>query len=273
MKQLIISLGCLALLPIGQIASAQDTSECHHLSATGNSEYPPFLWRESKENVRLIGANSLIMDELGRRLGIQIDVKHVGPWSRAQLEVKSGHVDLMVGAFYTSERSEYMDYFYPAFLNTTSVVWQSQKRPFDFHEKEDLQNRWGVTVINNSFGQEFDAFAQQNLSISEVGSLSQAFRMLSVGRVEYALYEKEPGLAYASMLGLDKELLVMSPPVSSEGLYLALSKKSACNTPAFKKRIEDTLAEMGREGFNSDALKQGLTNWNKTHQSGTNSGQ
>lgn len=99
------------------------SSLCKSLTATGNSEYPPFLWRDTPTSSELHGVNRLIIDELSRRINIPIELIHVGPWSRAQGEVKSGRVDLMAGAFYTNERADYMDYFTPVMLHTTSVVW------------------------------------------------------------------------------------------------------------------------------------------------------
>ena len=43
--------------------------ECKVLTATGNAEYPPYLWRKGGGGKELIGANRAIMDEVGRRLG------------------------------------------------------------------------------------------------------------------------------------------------------------------------------------------------------------
>lgn len=247
------------------------SSSCQSLTATGNSEYPPFLWRESDSNNHLVGANRLIIDELSRHIGIPIKLMHVGPWSRAQSEVKSGRVDIMAGAFYTNSRADYMDYFSPVMLHTTSVVWQRKDNMFPFHRKEDLEQKWGVTVINNSFGQTFDNYAQSHLNILSVASLSQAFKMLVADRVDYVLYEKNPGVAYATMLGFSDVIQPVQPPVSSEGLYLTMSKNSPCNSIALKQKIAMALQEMKQEGFNEKALLQGLNDWEtyRLSQSGT----
>ena len=236
-------------------------TSCQALTATGNSEYPPFLWRDSPNSTELYGVNRLIIDELSRRIKIPIKLIHVGPWSRAQSEVKSGRVDLMAGAFYTNERADYMDYFTPVLLHTTSVVWQSKDKSFPYNEKEDLEGKWGVTVINNSFGQEFDQYAQRNLNILEVASLSQALRMLAADRVDYVLYEKSPAQAYATMLGLDKSVISVSPYISREGLYLTMSKKSPCNTDNVKLKIAVALQAMKQDGFTGQAALDGMQEW------------
>jgi polar amino acid transport system substrate-binding protein len=236
-------------------------SSCDSLTASGNSEYPPFLWRENDTSTELHGINRLIIDELSRRIEIPIRLIHVGPWSRAQTEVKNGRVDLMAGAFYTNERADYMDYFTPVMLHTTSVVWQRKDKRFPFSKKEDLEGKWGVTVINNSFGQEFDQYAQRNLNILAVASLSQALRMLDADRVDYVLYEKNPAHAYATMLGLSDTIVPVLPYISSEGLYLTMSKKSSCNDSGVKQRIAIALQEMKQDGFTEQALVTGVQEW------------
>lgn len=243
-------------------------SSCTQLTASGNSEYPPFLWQEKPNAKTLEGVNRLIIDELSRRINIPIKLVHVGPWSRAQTEVKNGRVDLMAGAFYTTERADYMDYFTPVMLHTTSVVWQRKDKRFAFNKKEDLIGKWGVTVINNSFGQEFDQFAQRKLNILSVASLSQALRMLAADRVDYVLYERSPALAYSVVLGLSDTIFPQQPFISSEGLYLTMSKKSPCNEDSLKYRIAVALQEMRQEGFTEQALIDGEKLWKESLHAG-----
>lgn len=260
-------IGCLMSVTFfySGVAAAQDTSSptesCHALTASGNSEYPPFLWRENATSMSLHGVNRLIIDELSKRIKIPIELIHVGPWSRAQTEVKNGHVDLMAGAFYTNDRADYMDYFTPVMLHTTSVVWQRKDKTFAFNRKEDLEGKWGVTVINNSFGQEFDQYAQRKLNILAVASLSQALKMLAADRVDYVLYEKNPAYAYATILDLSDAIVPVLPAISSEGLYLTMSKKSSCNNTDIKRRIAIALQEMKQDGFTEKALIDGVQEW------------
>lgn len=263
-KELILLLLSLSVFNT-ELALAENSSSsdglCAFLTASGNSEYPPFLWRKDDTSTELLGVNRLIIDEISRRINIPIKLMHVGPWSRAQTEVKNGNVDLMAGAFYTNERANYMDYFTPVMLHTTSVVWQHQDKMFFFHQKEDLEGKWGVTVINNSFGQEFDKYALRHLNILTVASLSQALEMLAAHRVDYVLYEKNPASAYANQMELSNVLVPVEPHISSEGLYLTISKQSSCNQGELKYRIATALQEMKQDGFMEQALIEGMQDW------------
>jgi polar amino acid transport system substrate-binding protein len=251
----VFSLSFLFIVSFG--ASLLSAAECNRLTATGNSEYPPYLWRQSKESEKLVGAIDFIMSEVSKRLNRDIELKHVGSWSRAQEEVKSGRVDMIAGAFYTVPRNQWMDYVYPAFLETNSVVWKNKKTAV-YQEMTDLIGELGVTVINNSFGQEFDEFSRNHLKIESVASLEQAFKMLVLERVDYALYERNPGLAFANKLGVMNEIQPMSPPISSEGLYLTISHNSKCNTGKLRGELAKVIRELSIEGFNQEALKRGL---------------
>jgi polar amino acid transport system substrate-binding protein len=237
------------------------SSECTSLTASGNSEYPPFLWRQTHSSVQLQGINRLIIDEVSRRIDIPIELIHVGAWSQVQTELKNGHVDLIAGAFYTNERAHYMDYFTPVMLHTNSVAWQQKNKPFSFTRKEDLEGKWGVTVINNSLGQAFDEYARRRLNVLTVASLSQALQMLAEDQVDYMLYEKNPANAYATMLNLSDVIAPVEPYLSSEGLYLTISKQSLCNTGSIKHRITMALQQMKAEGFMDKALLEGIKMW------------
>lgn len=237
------------------------SSDCSKLRATGNPEYPPYLFGDPNDPSKLLGANALIIDMLAEKLGVDIEVVNIGPWSRAQKEVREGRFDLLAGAFFTIPRAQYMDYIYPAFLTTKSVVWMNNARPFEFYEKEDLIGRKGVTVIHNSFGEEFDRFAEANLTVTSVASLQQAFDMLALGRVDYLLYEKSPAEAYSSSWGVNDKVMSADANISAEGLYLTLSHRSACNTGELRGKLTKAIREIVDSGQAQQALRDGLTLW------------
>lgn len=235
-------------------------AECTAMTASGNAEYPPYLWRPAAHPDQLEGAIARLMQDLAARTGIPVRTVYAGPWGRTQEEVAAGHIDLIAGAFYTDARAKRMDYLKPAFQQTRSVLWVRKEHSFAYSQLSDLIGKRGVTVINNSFGQEFDQFAKDNLEILQVGALEQALRMISNGRVDYMVYEEQPGLAYMQAAGIDK-LMVLDTPVSSEALYLTMSLKSDCNTPEIKARLQQALQDAAGEGVMNTYLQQARAQW------------
>ncbi len=235
-------------------------SQCDTLLASGNAEYPPYLWRSAQDEYRLDGAVASLMERIGKEAGVDIRLIFTGPWGRTQEELAAGRIDMIAGAFYTRVRAERMDYLYPAFQQTRTLVWVHEDKPFEYREFADLRGRQGVTVINNSFGQAFDDYARDFLSIHQVGSLEQGLRMLSGKRVDYVIYEEEPGLAYARKLQI-QGLQTLPHPVSGEPLHLTLSKRSHCNTEELKQRLESALVKAVREGWMPPLLEEAQQRW------------
>ncbi len=250
-------LSCLLASAAVGVAAAP---ACTQLVATGNPEYPPYLWRDTADNARLIGANADLMQMVAKEIGIPIEVRYAGPWARVQEEARMGRVDLIAGAFFTVERLDYLDYVYPAFIETRSVIWSRQGAPLHYKRWADLKGLAGLTVINNSFGEDFDRFAKNNLKIGTVPSLEQAFKMLQLGRADYLIYEEDPGLAYIAKLALSG-LQTVQPSVSNESLFLALAHKSACNTPEVRTALARAMYKLGRQNVVKKMVDANIQLW------------
>ena len=247
-----------SLLP-AQSAYAQ---VCQKLVATGNPEYPPYLWRDPEDQSKLIGANADLMQLLAKEIGMPIEVTYTGPWSRVQELSRAGRIDLIAGAFFTHARLDYMDYFYPAFRATRTAIWTNPSKTFNFRTWSDLRDRKGLTVVNNSFGEEFDAYAKKSLNIAYVASLEQALQMLVLSRIDYLIYEEEPSLAIAAKLGITN-LKTAPLAVSSESLFVTLSHKSPCNVGKLRGRIAKALADLTKDDAMDALIETNTQLWRK----------
>ena len=252
------------LVMITSISASAEQDACRFFTASGNAEYPPYLWRQPQNPEVLTGAISAFLQKVSKSLDVKIDLQYSGPWGRTQEEVAAGRIDFIAGAFYTDARSERMDYLRPSFQLTRTVVWVNNEKPFEYNRWEDLIGRQGVTVIHNSFGQEFDNFARENLTVHQVGSLEQGLKMLNGQRVDYVLYEENPARAYAARNGY-RNIHPLPQEISSEPLYLTLSKKSACNTPAFRARLQQVLGQAQAENWMQPLLQQAQYLWAEQH--------
>ncbi|MFZ6850129.1 transporter substrate-binding domain-containing protein [Undibacterium sp. RuRC25W] len=252
------------LLLFGYVAVdvCQAQELCKKLIATGNPEYPPFLWRDAQDENHLAGANADLMQAISKEIGVPIEVKYVGPWARVQEEARLGRVDLIAGAFYTPPRLDYMDYFYPAFRETRTAIWTKKNSKLIFRKWSDLRGKNGITVINNSFGEDFDRYAKESLKIVTVSSLEQALVMLNLSRAEYLIYEEDPGLAYVAKMNMS-DLKTMSTAVANENLYLTMSYRSPCNTPEMRGRISKALHLFGKQDLMDKFVKSNIQLWRK----------
>ncbi|GAA3936442.1 transporter substrate-binding domain-containing protein [Litoribacillus peritrichatus] len=246
------------------LSANQLAPACTVIKASGNAEYPPYLWRNADNKSQLTGAISFLIDDLSTALEIPIELKYHGPWGRVQAKTAHGELDMVSGAFFTKPRTEYMDYIYPKFLGTNTAVWVNESKPINFKIWEDLMPHQGITVVDNSFGQEFDEYAKKFLTIDEVGSLSQGIGMLSLKRIDYLIYEENPGLAYIKQLDI-QGIVALPNKVTSQALFLTISRKSPCNTSALKDAIRNLLIKLTEEGRMELYLERALSLWK--HQS------
>ncbi|NUN06386.1 MAG: transporter substrate-binding domain-containing protein [Bdellovibrio sp.] len=228
------------------LPAALAQTACKRLIAYGNPEYPPYLWNSKNGSDNMMGANADFIKLLAQEIGLPIAVKYGGTWARVQEEARYGRVDLVAGAFVTQERKKYLHYFYPAIFQTRTIIWVHRDRKFPFKEWSDLKSKNGITVLNNSFGEKFDKYAKVNLQIQTVASLAQAFNMLKNNRAQYLIYEEWPAKAYALRYKYD-ELIPLSPEISNEALFLAFSKKSPCNAPELRAKIEHAIMKISKK--------------------------
>ncbi|MFN5047026.1 substrate-binding periplasmic protein [Roseateles sp.] len=250
----------LALFGLALPGAAQAQSACRSLVASGNPQYPPYLWRDPDNEARLVGANAELMDWLGNELGVNIELRYVGNWARVQEEARAGRIDMIAGAFFTLPRTEYMDYAHLPFRETRSVVIQREGATFPYQRWEDLIPRRGLTVINNSFGQAFDRFASESLSLSKVSSLDQALQMLERGRADYLVYEDSPAEAFIARLGV-RGLRLMPIPVAQEQLFVTVSHRSVCNTAELRGAISRAMFKLRQNRLMLSFVERGVQLW------------
>lgn len=219
-QTLLYRLACLlVVLVLMSILNQSLAARCSQLKVSGNPEYPPLLWRDRTNPNQLIGVSVEFLERALTGLNINVDAVYVGPWSRAQSKVKTNELDMLVGAFFTVERTTYMEYVKPAYTQVPNVVFVANGKGFKFNRWSDLKGKRGATLINNSFGQKFDQYAQDHLALYGVRSLEIAFRLLLAKRADYVIYELYPGLAYAKAMGVNQKLQHFSTYINSEPLH------------------------------------------------------
>ncbi len=237
-------------------ANAVPETPCNTLTVSGNPEYPPLLWRDEQHPGYLIGAVPALLREITEPLGVYVEVKDIGSWARVQHLARQGEIDMVAGAFITSERIGYMDYLLPPITHLPTAVWVPKGREFVYRHWPDLAGKRGSTLINNSFGQNFDRYAEQNLRIEGVRSIEQSFQMAKVGRVDYVLYEVLQGEVKLEYMGIAEEFVPLQTPVSREGLFFTFSKASPCNSFELRERIAERLYELVNSGRVDELVRQ-----------------
>lgn len=221
---------------------------CERVVVTGNAQYPPVLWADPDDSKRLVGAAVELLENALEGSGIHVDVLNVGPWARAQEEVRSGRVDMLAGAFLTPDRLAEMDYVHPPYMEIPSVIFVKRGKAFPYSGWDDLRGKRGSSLVSNSFGAAFDTYAADHLEINTVPSIEQSFELLLRERTDYVVYERHQGLALAAQMNILDQLDVLEGSLINEPLYYTISHNSACNSPALRAALADGMYRMVRQG-------------------------
>lgn len=255
--QALLVMALMGLQTVDAVAAAS----CEKLIASGNPDYPPYLWRDRTNERRLIGADADLLQQIGEQIGVKIEVIYAGSLLEAQEDVRAGRIDLLLGTRLSLAQLEQMDYVHPAMHRTLTQVWMQKSRAFPYKGWDDLLGRSGETTINTALSPEFDSFSAQGLMLQRVPDLTRAFQKLLLGRTDFVLAEHYPGQLTAEQLGMTEQLDASGPAISSTGLYLALSHNSACNDVELRGQLARKMTELVDSGLPETLLNSHMRRW------------
>ncbi|HBA36665.1 TPA: hypothetical protein DCZ15_02200 [Candidatus Falkowbacteria bacterium] len=189
---------------------------------SGHPEWPPIMYQAGD---KIVGAGPEIISRVLAELGLITDFKYVGSWDVAQAKTRSGEVDFLVAAYKTTERETYMDYSIPYTVDPIVLVVKKGKA-FSYEVWSDLIGKKGVVTVGDSYGQQFDTYILENLTVQVVGTAEEAVGLLETEQADYFVY----ALYSAEKLMAEQQLVdrveILPEYVSTENFYLTVSKKS-----------------------------------------------
>lgn len=233
---IIINLVLLLFISYNCFAEQKADTDAHNsgmpkfMIVSGHPNYPPFMWQKGEE---ITGAGVELATLICKELNIPFKIKWTGPWQRVQNLAKSGALDLIVGIYSNDERRTYLDYTIPYMSDPTSVTVLNEK-VFDYKNWKDLIGKSGITMHGDSFGQDLDIFIDKKLNVNRAYTVDAIVKNLIAGRVDYILWGYYPTVINAAEQGVYDKIKVLEPPVVTENMYMAFSKKSP-----FKKYLPE----------------------------------
>jgi polar amino acid transport system substrate-binding protein len=249
---------CLSVLLAATVfvhpAHADET--CKKIVATGHPEYPVMAFRDGDQ---IAGAAPLLVGEIAQELNIPFEAKFMGSWSEAQSAAREGKADMIIGVYYNDERAGYLDYVEPAFAYDPVVVFVSSDKPFEFKGQDDLIGKKGVANEGESFGTAFDAFLKDKLTLTRIDGLQAAFEALLSGKVDYVIAPYYPGTAQLAQQDKEDKIESLEPPLLSEELFIAFSKKSPC--AALASKFGAGITDMTDDGRLGELVDSVFTDW------------
>lgn len=230
MKKFPLIISCLLFFCLS--ASHSFASETFIVS--GNPKAPPVVWEQYN---KLTGIGPDIAQKILTELKLDYDIKVEGNWQQVQDKCKSGAIDMLVSAYKNEERAEYMEYSLPYLPQPTVIVVEKGKE-FPFGRWESLIDKKGVSNIGESYGQAFDTFIKDKLTVQFI-AFERAIELLNRGEADYLIVDLYTALIYARLLQGEDSITILDPPVTNQSFHITIAKNSpmVVQMPAINKKL------------------------------------
>ena len=236
--------------------SAIAAGECAGLTITGHPEYAPIAWRDGD---RIVGAAPALVENIAAGLNVPVVSKYTGSWDAAQAAARDGGADIIFGIYFNDERATYLDYVQPPFMLDPVVAMVATGQAFPFTGEDDLIGKKGVTNLGESYGQAFDSFIADRLTVTRTQGVDKAFDAVISGEADYVIVGLYPGITAAAQFGVTGKLEPLDPPLVTADMFIAFSKKSPCL--ALIDAFSTAIAAKSADGSFSAMLGEATTAW------------
>lgn len=237
-----ICLKSILFIVLCNINSTSFSASCETLSVNGADGWYPYFARTNPNKLGIMGDIVLTAAE---RSGLEVSLNPLIPWKRILFNLRYGNLDIIAGALRTQQREKQFEYSVPVHFAELRVFVRKD-RSFDYTHISDLSGKSGGKVRGMSLGQEADEYAFENLVIDDVPSPKSLFQMVASGRLDYGIFYWSTGKQEVSKRNLTSVIEILPNAVSKEGLYIAFSKNSRCQSEI--SLLNDEIERMKRDG-------------------------
>ncbi|MGB1239593.1 MAG: substrate-binding periplasmic protein, partial [Pseudomonadales bacterium] len=156
-------------------ASAREISGC------GHPEYPPVSW---VDNTTLVGVAPSVARHLFAELGYTLTLDTSGNWERCLQEVKAGNIDVVLAAYRTEARSEFLHYLDNYLVADPLSIFIRTADESEYRSLQDLSGKRVGLLLGDSFGDAVDQFLKQHTRREFVSKGAQNFAKLAYSRID-----------------------------------------------------------------------------------------
>jgi polar amino acid transport system substrate-binding protein len=254
MKRLaLIKLSCMVLFS-GVTLGAQ--AKCARLVLAADPDYPPLHWYDGSN---MQGASISIAKRVLDDLKIPYELRYLGPFPRVLAAAQRGEIDMVATLKKTPERETYLLYPKTAALMNPIAVFTARERPITYSSRSDLVGLRGGITRSNVFGDGFDEYMKQNLSIEEANSPANNFSKLDANRLDYFITGYYTGMAHLLKRGDEDRFVAISPFLVETPNYMVLTRKGQCADKL--EAIDARLALLKKNGILDELISQSFAQW------------
>lgn len=199
---------------------------CEILTVNGADYWYPYFSRHNSPHLGIMGD---IVTRAADRAGIKIELRPPMPWKRILFNLGSGRLDIIAGSLKTQQREKQFQFSDAVHLAELRVFVRRDSH-IVFNKMSDLVGMAGGKVRGMSLGEKADNYSFNNLIIDDVPSPKSLFQMVASGRLDYGIFYWSSGKREVEKYHLTSTIEILPTAVATEGLYIAFSKNSQCQS-------------------------------------------
>ncbi|GHE82825.1 substrate-binding periplasmic protein [Thalassotalea profundi] len=256
MKKIITSF-CL-LLTLHPLTALSDTNK---ELAVGWELWYPYQYRNEQQ--KLVGLDLDIFNAIVEKLNLSVNYTEL-PWKRHLNYIKTGEMDIAMGASYTKERRDYALYSIPYRLETVKLFVKKNNntnKKIELNHLKDLAESDYMIGVEGGYyyGEEYQQLIKTTefrAHITEVIDLEQNIELLMKGHIDGVLVDPFTMQAFIKKYKMYNEFEQHSLNIYADNIHIMVSKKSQHRNliPQINKAIRSLKAD--------GTLDKILTEWN-----------
>lgn len=234
-------LASLMLLPLAS----------HAQTVTGAQDpWPPFVQEGNPP-----GISVEVVTEAMKTQGYDFQMK-IMPWARSIDDVKNGNTDLLIGTWYTEERSAYLRYSDHYAVNQVKFITNASDT-FEYTGMDSLTGKSVGIVRGYGYGDEF--LTATHFSRPEANDIANNLRKLKAGRIDMTLEDEIVALSQMKKAGLNASDFRFTENALSENKLHVTSGIANARSEELINAFNKGLAEIKANGtFDAIMKKYGV---------------
>ena len=222
---------------------------------SGKEAYPPISFTKDGQ---LIGLGYSVLNEIAQSLGLDINVTAPTPWKRVVNKGRLGEVDIVIGLRGTSLSGDSFVFLPTPIIESAQNIFSLKGK--NLQTKEDLKGLKGGILSGTTFTADFETYAKENLTITNVRTAEQNLLKLKAGRIDYFIAPLLPTIHLIETTDIEIDIKFTPKPLFLVRENLAISKKSNCINK--QKLFEKALATLSKDGYIDDQFDVFSSDWN-----------
>ena len=214
-------LSCLCLLVVSVISPQSVFARNKMVLKCGTNIFAPFGF---EKDGKIQGIEAELMHEVGRRLGIDIELK-IYSWAALLESMRFGTIDCMFAAFKTEDREKFMLYTNVPIHISSLVFYVHKDKEMPFLGKiEDLKNKRIGIVQGFKNPYDFEKGERRQMyQVFRLRDLEINFKILQKHCIDAVLVNRHVGEYTLGQLKLDG-IYPLSVPLTATPAYITFSK-------------------------------------------------